>query len=87
MTLWAVFIARLESGSGKFTNHELGHDELKAVETSVSRSWLKEAKLVACDCGIWTRSGTDINTQQEHALLFHDEETRADSAQVEGRFA
>ena len=90
--------AELKAAREKFANHELGHDELKAVEDKCIKELVeKEAKagLHAVTDGEFRRSYWHLDTfwgfegikhtQQEHGYFFHDEETRADSAQVEGK--
>ena len=90
--------AELKAAREKFANHEIDHDELKNVEDKCIKELVaKEAQagLHAVTDGEFRRSYWHLDTfwgfegiahtKPAHGYRFHDEETRADSAQVEGK--
>ena len=90
--------AELKAAREKFANKEITKDELKAVEDKAIKELVeKESKagLHAVTDGEFRRSYWHLDTfwgfegiahtVQAHGYQFHDEETRADSAQVVGK--
>ena len=90
--------AELKAAREKFANHEIDHDELKNVEDKCIKALVEkqaQAGLHAVTDGEFRRSWWHLDTfwgfegiahtNPEHGYFFHDEETRADSAQVEGK--
>ncbi len=90
--------AELKAAREKFANHEIDHDELKAVENKCIKELVEkeaQAGLHAVTDGEFRRSYWHLDTfwgfegiahtKPAHGYRFHDEETRADSAQVNGK--
>lgn len=90
--------AELKAAREKFANHEIDHDELKNVEDKCIKELVEkqaQAGLHAVTDGEFRRSYWHLDTfwgfegiahtKPAHGYRFHDEETRADSAQVEGK--